>query len=420
MERIFIDDKKNYKIVYNDGTVHRFNTNVIRRDYPHLNDYDIRLFRDILKYSYADIIEIEYSISTYTTPIDIIIKCLWNMVDSSREFIGCNPKDLHIYIKHLRYITNIEMFKNRFNKFVNPLGSLYRYSRRKYEEVELTDSMKIKLLNVSKFSQDNGIIRSFENIDLSKSYDILSGVFENVPSRYDKTNIVKIRNNQIGKFKMYKILDLAILYTLIGLENKTIAADSFVFSSINDIHISKSNGHYSNPGFVVRDYGVKIGRCIHSYQPTPKSISMIKNSVMVSDYVYNYCDVKPLRKYYLEHYTELSQEYIDMPESMYERLVFKYLTLPYTVYTHENTGEVRVVIADREYLYDNTFPCLDADFIIYELIDTVTGELMYFSPALVNDVYDKIAMNTSNKLSNLDIYLNANSNFSELRFNDSI
>jgi len=105
---------------------------------------------------------------------------------------------------------------------------------------------------------------------------------------------------------------------------------------------------------------------------------------------------------------------------MYERLVFKYLTLPYTVYTHENSGEVRVVIADREYLYDNTFPCLDAAFIIYELIDTVTGELMYFSPALVNDVYDKIAMNTSNKLSNLDIYLNANSNFSELKFNDSI
>lgn len=418
MERIFIDDKKNYKIIYNDGTVHRFNTNTIRREYPHLNDHDIRLFRDILKYSCAEIIEIDHS-SRYTTPIDIIIKCLWNMVDSSRKFIDCNPKDLHIYIKHLRYITNIELFKNRFNKFVNPLGSLYRYSRRKYDEVELTDSMKIKLLNVSKFSQDNGIIRSFENIDLSKSYDILSDVFEIVPSRYDKTNIVKIRNNQIGKFKMYKILDLAILYTLIGLGNKTVTADSFIFSSINDIHVPKSNGHLDNPGFVVRDNGVKIGRWVLSYPPSPKSISRIKRSIMVCDYIYNYCDIKPLRENYLEQYTELSQDYMDMPESMYERLIFKYLTLPYTVYTHKSSGEVRVIIADKEYLYDNTFPCLDAAFIIYELIDTVDGELMYFSPALVNDLYDKIATNTSNKLSNLDIYLNSNRNLTELKFSDS-
>lgn len=411
MERIFIDDRKNYKIIYNDGTVHRFNINDIRKEYSHLNNHDIRLFRDIVKYSCAEIIEIEYAISRHTKPIDIIIKCLWNMVDSSRKFIDCSLKDLHIYIKHLRYIANIELFKNRFNKFVNPIGSLYRYSYRKYDEVELTDSMKIKLLNVSMFSQDNGIIRSFENIDLSKSYDILSNIFENVISiRHGKANIVKIKDNQIGEFKMYKILDLAILYTMIGIENKIVRGDNFIFSSINDIYIPKSDGRLKNPGFIVRDCGVSINSMFLSYPPNPKYISRIKDVVTVIDTVYNYCDIKPLRKNYLKQYTELSHDYIDMPESMYERLIFKYLTLPYTVYTHENSGDIRVVIADREYLYDNTFPCLDAANIIYELIDLKTGELMYFSPALVNGTYDKIAMNTSNRLSHLDIYLSANRN----------
>jgi hypothetical protein len=409
MERIFIDDRKNYKIIYNDGTVHKFNINDIRKGYSHLNNHDIRLFRDIVKYSRAEIIEIEYAISRHTKPINIIIKCLWNMVNSSRKFIDCSPKDLHIYIKHLRYIANIELFKNSFNKFVKPIGSLYRYSYRKYDEVELTDSMKIKLLNVSIFSQDNEIIRSFENIDLSKSYDILSNIFENVISiRHGKANIVKIKNNQIGEFKMYKILDLAILYTMIGIENKTVRGNNFIFSSINDIYIPKSDGHLKNPGFVVKDCGVSINSMFLSYPPNPKYISKVKDIVTVIDTVYNYCDIKPLRKNYLEQYTELSHDYIDMPESMYERLIFKYLTLPYTVYTHENSGDIRVVIADREYLYDNTFPCLNASNIIYELIDIKTGELMYFSPALVNRTYDKIAINTSNKLSHLDIYLSGN------------
>ena len=403
MERIFIDDRKNYRVVYNDGTIHMFNIGYIRRDNPQLSDYDIRLFRDIVKYSCAKITEAA-SFYIGDEPIKIIINCLWNMVDSSKKFIGCNTKDLHIYLKHLRYITNIELFKNSFNRFVTPVGGLYQCRSRRYVEADITKSIKVKLLNHLPESKDNYIINSFEEVNLKKSYDILSDIFETVNSMNSdgsKEIMVKIRNSKIGEFKMYRLLDLAILYTLIKFEDKVILAKNVVFSGINDIYIPRVKGQNNNPGYITSNLGAVLGAWALLVPPTPRSISNIKQSVKVSNDIYNRCDIKGLRDKYLGIHTRLVFDYTDIPKSTYERLIFKYLTLPYTVYTDKRTGQIRVVIDEKEYIYDNTFHIESWYMLdyhkIYELVDLATGEFVYFSSTLANESYDKISMNTADK-----------------------